>query len=153
MAHSLKGSAANIGATELSQHAFALEDACREENDAQHSPAMLDGLVASVVAALSRVLASIESLDAPDARPVPQPSDAACSDPSLKTLLTQLAEGIDRADPEAIMKVMPAVKRQAARYNAIDPSILKTLEAQVDRYDYDQALETVRKLNCDKGIP
>ncbi|BBO88669.1 response regulator [Desulfosarcina ovata] len=153
LAHSIKGSAANIGATELSQAAFALESVCRDETDGEPDPLRLEGLVASVAAALGRVLQSIESLaTAPSSEENGLPA-AEKDDLPLDGLLTQLTAAIDQADPEQVMKTMTALKRQAVRCNQIDASIFKTLEDQVSRYDYDQALETVQKINRIKGNP
>ena len=105
----------------------------------------LEGLIATVDTTLNQVLESIQSLEAP------APSEAAApisADSALQfdTLVTQLTEAIDRADPEQIMKYLPAVRQQAARFRKIDPFSLKLLEEQVNRYDYDQALETIRKI-------
>ena len=62
LAHGLKGSAANIGATELNRTAQALEDACRDF-PAAVEPARLEGLIANVASALDQVLESIRSLE------------------------------------------------------------------------------------------
>jgi hypothetical protein len=74
-------------------------------------------------------------------------------DRSLDSLLRRLAEAIDRADPEQVMAVMPSIRRQAAG-QPIDTAALDMLEAQVNRYDYDQALETIKKIcNASQGVP
>ena len=145
LAHSLKGSAANIGASELHTAAKRLEDACRETGPAKAPPPETEGLVAAVAAELDQVLASIETLETPapgeEAEPV-------CEDikPHVKTLLNQLAGAIERADPEQVTKTMTAVWQPAARCRHISTADLKTLEDQINRYDYDQALETIRKI-------
>ena len=113
LAHGLKGSAANIGATELSMAANALEEACREDFSADVAPSRLEGLIANVASALNQVLESIQSLEAPGPAMRPNRLSAETGLP-VEALLAQLAEAIDRADPEQIMDIMPAVRQQAA---------------------------------------
>jgi len=144
LAHGLKGSAANIGAAELNRRAQALEDACRDF-PAEVEPARLEGLIASVGSALDQVLESIRSIEERGTSDAAEPLSVETG-PPVDALLQQLAEAIDRADPEQIMEIMPAVRQQAARCGHIDPFRLKTLEDQVNRYDYDQALETIRNI-------
>ncbi len=152
LAHGLKGSAANIGATELNRTAQALEDACRDF-PAAVEPARLEGLIANVASALDQVLESIRSLEESGTSDAAETISAETG-PPVDALLQQLAEAIDRADPEQIMEIMPAVRQQAARCGHIDPFRLKTLEDQVNRYDYDQALETIRKIRKSRqGAP
>jgi two-component system, sensor histidine kinase and response regulator len=68
------------------------------------------------------------------------------TDLQVDALLMQLAEAIERADPEQIAKTMARFSQQALRCKRIDPIHLKTLQDQVNRYDYEPALETIRKL-------
>jgi CheY-like chemotaxis protein len=145
LAHGLKGSAANIGAAELSQIAYELENACREAAPAAVEPSRLEDRINRLGSALSRVLESIQSLEepVPTEEPLTGPVESGLD---LTTLLRQLSEAIDRADPEQVMKIMPAVRRQAARSRQLDALTLKTLEDQVNRYDYDQAQETIRNI-------
>ena len=145
LAHGLKGSAANIGAAELNRTAQALEDACHTDFSTDVQPAHLDDLIASVASALDQVLESIQSLEESGTSDAAEPLSAETV-PPVDTLLQQLAEAIDRADPEQIMEIMPAVRQQAAQCGHIDPFRLKTLADQVNRYDYDQALETIRNI-------
>jgi hypothetical protein len=60
--------------------------------------------------------------------------------------LTQLAEAIERADPVEIMESMSAARQTLARCRHVHVHMLNTLEDQVNRYDYDQALETIGKI-------
>ena len=64
----------------------------------------------------------------------------------LETLLTALAEAIDRADPEAIRRNAAEVGRQLSSRKIVDSSVLRTLEVQISRYDYDQALTTIQQI-------
>jgi HPt (histidine-containing phosphotransfer) domain-containing protein len=154
LAHGLKGSAANIGANELSSAARAVEMACKETLPAIERSGMLKNLVEQAATALEPVLQSIQSLvptacgtdTAPEAA-------AAAMDGSFDSLLNRLADAIDRADPEQVMAIMPLVRQQAAG-QPIDASTLDRLEAQVNRYDYDQALDTIKRIiNSLQGVP
>ena len=145
LAHSLKGSAANIGADDLSQAAFALEDACRQAAAGDNERSALGPLIENVVTALDPVLQSIQDLETSiDDRQV---REAPATTQSLETLIKGLTDAIDRADPEAIEAILPDFKRQARQSEQMDSTILTSLETQIDRYDYDQALDTIRKLD------
>ncbi len=145
LAHGLKGSAANIGATELSLAAQALEEACRQDGLWDGDSSGLEGRLAALESALSRVFGSIQSLQEPGAvgAAVPKPTGTC---PSLDALLTELTDAIERADPEQVMKIMPDIRQQAVQCGYISASDLKTLEKQIHLYDYDPALETIRKI-------
>jgi HPt (histidine-containing phosphotransfer) domain-containing protein len=149
LAHGLKGSAANIGAADLSRAAHRLEAACGEalSADTALKTAELEGLIEKVASALNLVFASIQSLGEAG----PGDADAGAKAPGetdlpFEALLDRLAEAVDRADPTQIMEIMPAVRQRATRCRLMDPSTLGNLEKQIDRYDYDQALETIRKM-------
>jgi two-component system, sensor histidine kinase and response regulator len=153
MAHGLKGSAANIGAAELNMAAHRLETACREDLVTAEMPPGLEGLINTLESALNQVLASIQSLETPGQAGTDAPI-AAEPDQPFAMLLARLTEAIDRADPQQIMEIMPAIRRHAVRCKRIDPFSVKKLEVQLARYDYDQALETVRTLgNQSQEIP
>jgi signal transduction histidine kinase/DNA-binding response OmpR family regulator/HPt (histidine-containing phosphotransfer) domain-containing protein len=153
LAHGLKGSAANIGAAELHRAAHALETACREGLSTERRSSGLEGLVVNLESALNLVLESIQSLEDPGAGDA-APSVSGATDLPFDALLAQLAEAIDRADPAKVTEIMLDVRQQAARCQHIDPSSLKTLEEQVNRYDYEQALATIRKIgNSWRGDP
>ena len=144
LAHSLKGSAANIGANELSSAAHAVEMACKENLSENERAGWLEDRIDRVATALEPVLRSIQSL-VPATCEIPAAPAAAQMDRSFDSLLNRLADAIDRADPEQVMAVMSLVRQQAAG-QPIDRSLLDTLEAQLNRYDYDQALETIKNI-------
>jgi two-component system, sensor histidine kinase and response regulator len=147
LAHGIRGSAANIGAAELSTAAQALEEACRKDMALDDRSPDLEGKIGALTSALEKVLKSIQSLQESQ----PGTDDAAAQAPaqtcpSIDALLSQLAEAIERADPEHILNLMPDISRQAAQCSHIHVSDLKTLEEQINLYDYDPALETIRKI-------
>ena len=144
-AHSLKGSSANIGAGELSAAARVLEDACAQTAAGDGGASGIGPLIDRVAVALERVLQSIASLETrlSGARP---PVDPVTTE-SAESLLAALTDAIDRADPEAIEILLPAFKQQAMQSEPVLASALAELEAQLQRYDYDQALETIQRFN------
>ncbi|MCB2148621.1 MAG: response regulator [Deltaproteobacteria bacterium] len=145
LAHGLKGSAANIGAARLKRSAHALEEACRRDSSADVERSLLEGLIANVASDLDQVLESIQLLKQSGTGDASEPTPAKTGLP-VDALLKQLAEAIDRADPEPILEIMPDLRQQADRCGHIDPFSLKALEDQVNRYDYEQALETIQKI-------
>ncbi|MBR9979559.1 MAG: response regulator [Desulfatitalea sp.] len=145
LAHSLKGSAANIGAGRLHAAAHAIEAACLTGFSADNEPSAMETRVVELASALNQVLDSIRSLEDPVAgdNSVPEPTRTALQ---LDALLTPLAEAIDQADPEQISKALLVVNQQASRCRQMDTHTLKAIGNQVKRYDYDMALETIRTL-------
>ena len=145
LAHGLKGSAANIGAERLHKAAHALEAASRKDFPTDARPSALESMIAAVASALGQVLESIQLLEEPGAGDVVTRVPAEPGLP-IDDLLARLAEAIERSDPQDIMEILPAVRRQAAQCGPADAFSIKTLEEQIRRYDYDQALETIRKI-------
>ncbi len=141
LAHSLKGSAGNIGAGELREVADELEQGC-----GNHLPAAaIARLCQALQQELTRLLGVIEPMAGePAAGGEKVLSPAAESD--ITTLLTTFTEAIDRADPEEILTITGQVIDRLAGHPGIDQASLETLEAQTRRYDYDQALKTIENL-------
>jgi hypothetical protein len=64
---------------------------------------------------------------------------------NLATILPTLAGAIDRADPEEIRQhTAEAIRLLTDRM--VEPSLIQTLEMQIRRYDYDQALITIQHI-------
>jgi two-component system, sensor histidine kinase and response regulator len=138
LAHSLKGSAGNIGAGELREAAAALEEAC-----AASAPAEMARLAASLCEDVERLLRVLEGV-APAAGASPTASTVNPTDP-IKTidLLTGLAEAIDRADPEEIGTFVVRLQDRLNTFNDATRNALANLLAETGRYDYDQARQTL----------
>jgi two-component system sensor histidine kinase/response regulator len=148
-AHRLKGSAANIGATELHQASHQLENACRNRPLAEIEQKNLETLVENVTVTLNRVLLSIQQLEETNVDEMAvYPAEG--PDRPFEIFLDQMIEAIDRADPEQITQILPQFKKQATESDRIDPLSLQTLQDQIARYDYDQALESLRKIKTKK---
>lgn len=141
LAHSLKGSAGNIGAGELREAADELERAC-----GLHLPAAdFAQLCRELQQELARILAVIEPIHpVSDERLAEGPVPAATDD--ILRLLTNLALAIDRADPEEIQSTATTLQNQLAEGNIIDKATLTTLLTQTQRYDYDEAMQTIEHI-------
>ncbi|MEA3416516.1 MAG: response regulator [Thermodesulfobacteriota bacterium] len=146
LAHSLKGSAGNIGADDLQEAAFQLEKASRE--GAANPPEK--NLVDNVATPMSQVLESLQTLADTEKGPVCVQRTgrelldvkAGVVDPAkVIPLLKQLADALDLADPMEITKYMDAVREYLNR------SILQNLEKQINEYNYDKALETIKEIS------
>jgi hypothetical protein len=66
-------------------------------------------------------------------------------DDVLKPLLA-LVEAIDRADPVEIHTITVETRKKLAGRKMVDQSLVKLLDTQIRRYDYDQALETIQQV-------
>ncbi len=146
LAHSLKGSAGNIGADDLRAAADALEDAGRQSAAAQMDRARMEDLVRKVTDALQQLLHSLQSLETPEPE-APAADAAGQGGPCFAELLARLTGAVDRADPEQIAAVMPDFRRQAIASGRMDRAALASLEEKIGRYDYDPALELLRKIS------
>jgi PAS domain S-box-containing protein len=135
LAHSLKGSAGNIGADELYKAAQELETAGKEG-------APTSALLNRVKTALNQVLESLRSLvDTSEAEPLASKERGAGPDvdpAQVIPILKQLANALDLAEPEEIEKHIKVIKKY------LDISILKDIEDQVNDYEYDKALKMLK---------
>jgi len=137
LAHSLKGSAGNIGADELYKAASELEAAGREG-------VPTSALLEKVETTLSQVLESLQLLA--DTSKTESLSGKECDmctgvDPAqVIPVLKQLANALDLAEPEEIEKHMEVIKKY------LDISILGNFEDQINDYEYDKALETINRI-------
>ena len=141
LAHSLKGSAANIGARDLQQAAGALERACNDHASGEDIADLIQGLEQELVRTLGVLEPLVQTKEEDQIDNL-----SAETEGDLETLLTALAEAIDRADPEAIRRNAAEVGRQLSSRKIVDSSVLRTLEVQISRYDYDQALTTIQQI-------
>lgn len=141
LAHRLKGSAGNIGATGVQQAASALEQVCNQPESSH----LVNALSTSLEEELDRLLNLLQPLvlgnETDDVQKIVSHTD---DDP--EKLLTALTEAIDRADPEDVKAITTEIRKKFAGQKTVDPSLIKSLDAQTRRYDYDQALKTIRQI-------
>jgi two-component system sensor histidine kinase/response regulator len=144
IAHSLKGSAGNIGASSVQTEAGLLEKLLRSKADAgdvERARLRLASELATIVASLQPFLRT---------RPEPETDDRPQADPQavrnfLKTLLSQLEDG----DPAAIETV--AGEKHALR--ALFPADeLHAFESLIDGYSFEEALDRLRAAALKTGL-
>ena len=141
MAHKLKGSAANIGARAVRGTADALETACSKETTQQSIAGLTRALVKELTSLLEQLKPLVETVDRDVTETLANEPD---SDPVQ--LLETLIEAIDQADPQKIERISAVVQRQFANRRNVEPSLLKILDIQIRRYDYDQAQKTLAQM-------
>ena len=136
LAHSIKGSAANIGATRLSAAARELEKTLAA--GPTPDPATLSALTDTVGTHLAEVLVGIAAIS-------PAPAAAGGKGPAAdpaerQAKLDGLAEALQLADPETIPP------RFAAARAYMPAELAAELAASIAAYEYDKALERLRSL-------
>ncbi len=142
-AHRIKGSAANIGARSVQQEADALEQECNGQGSIDAACELTTRLLVELEN-LFQVLCPlvVESKD--------QDSDAGApavdAEDNLEELLSALTEAIDRADPVEIHTINVETRRKLADRKMVDQSLLKLLDTQIRRYDYEEALKTIQQV-------
>ena len=137
MSHSLKGSAGNIGADELYRAGVDLELASRETSVKPPTLSLVDALDAS----LNKVLTSLETLvDAGESKALYVGGESLDMS-RLEQELNYLADALKTANPEAITRQMGKVMEHA------DSTILRKLVNQINNYDYDEAIETIKEIS------
>jgi len=135
LSHSLKGSSGNIGADALFQAAQRLESETRE-GSAPHDPKLID----TVTDALAQVLDSLTTLvAAKPAESVPF-RDESVDISQLETECRQLCDALLISDPREVKKQFDSVRAHCRH------PLIKPLEQQITRYDYDDALKTLQRI-------
>ncbi|MDA3833366.1 MAG: response regulator, partial [Spirochaetales bacterium] len=133
LAHSLKGSAGNIGAVDLQEAAFQLEKA-----SSKGAPG--ENLADYVVTALNQVLESLQPL-ADTGKSKLLDVKAGPVDPAkVIPLLKELADALELAEPEEINISFKAVKKH------LDFSTYQELENRLNDYDYGKALKSLEEI-------
>ncbi|SDH08032.1 response regulator [Propionivibrio dicarboxylicus] len=138
LAHTLKGTAGNIGAHEVQEAAAALETACRENPEPSRIESALDrveALLTPVTQDIGRLLAEYE----PEASPA---SEGADDDSDIEADLAKLRELLKESDAAAgdlldrIIIRLPESSR---------PAGFLVVQKHLDNYDFDAALEALDK--------
>jgi CheY-like chemotaxis protein len=144
LAHKLKGGGGSIGARELESAARELENAARTHSDRS----VLESLVERVNEATEVVLTSISDMeDATDTEAVKDTTSATYDDDLFIGILDELYEGLRRADPEEINRVLLRLKGFAPWKKHLE------IERLIRQYDYNEAIDILTKLfnDMEKG--
>lgn len=139
-AHTLKGTAGNIGAKGVQAAAAELEKACKETAPAEQ----VDELLNKVLSELTPVIAGLAQLESGES-PTPtdatvSPSDSAQVDAVLAQLKTLLADSDTQAS-DVLDELKELTKGTFAAAN------LKAVSDAIAAYDFDAALEALNKLH------
>ncbi|MBB5193219.1 PAS domain S-box-containing protein [Silvimonas terrae] len=126
-AHSLRGTAGNIGAQALARLAGELESACEQQRPADE----IEIIRTRVADELALVLAGLTSLDTAE----PQPADAPAQD--AERLLAELRQLLIDSDPGALETVSQLLPLYAGRAHA---PLLRQAARAIEDFDFDKAL-------------
>ena len=136
LAHSIKGGAANIGATDLSASARKLEKVLTDP--ATWDDKNISALTGETIRLLAEVRCGIERLapvapetvsEVPEANPAQQ-----------SQALGRLVKALQLADPEAIAPSFTAARPH------LPARVRAEVEAHINAYDYDKALKRIRRV-------
>ncbi|MBF0184284.1 MAG: response regulator [Magnetococcales bacterium] len=134
LAHTLKGTAGNIGARILQEAAAALETACQgKQNEAEIVP-----LLQTVEATLSPLLVALHSLAATERVAAAPPS------PATQESLAQLKILLQENDPDALDQLERLLRQ--ARGGSLHET-LRQVAVAVEQYDFDEALRRLALLS------
>lgn len=143
LSHSLKGSAANIRAESLFEAAKALEAAGRDAQATRTPPD--PALVNEVKKHLDQVLGGLQ-IFAESGQSIATESDKPPMDIQIvKKLLHNLADALVMADPETVSQCA------AEALESMDSPNFRELEVQINNYDYEDALKTVKRIFDEYG--
>ncbi len=140
LAHSLKGSAQNIGADKIGESASVIERMA-EESRIESLEILLD----EIESQLERINAGVGLIrEGNESHEIRRPSEFEPGDESetIGTILSNLAKSLKNADPVEIEKLL----RKAERH--VDSSQLYELKETINEYDYDGAGEMVHKISA-----
>jgi HPt (histidine-containing phosphotransfer) domain-containing protein len=130
-AHTLRGTAATLGAKGVQQAAEQLELACKQ----QAPDARIDELLRQVLAELQPVMAGLQALGDEDTRTA-TPAPVAVDAEQLASLRTRLLELLDLGDARAI----DLCEEHQALFRAAYPAQWPQISASVQNFDFDTAL-------------
>ena len=144
LAHTLKGVAGNIGATQVQEAAAALEQA---SISAQTD---LAELLQHVVDALEPVIDNLAVLDnAGDSITTAKAAEGNVDKEQVNGLLTRLRELLEDDDTDAT-EIIDELEELPAP--AVDQSLLNQLTRTVSEYDFEAALKVLDELEASRGI-
>ncbi|NOR51316.1 MAG: response regulator [Gammaproteobacteria bacterium] len=129
VAHTLKGSAANIGATGIQQAAKELESVCSRHA----ADEIIESALQQLIGEMTPVIAGLESFISN----VEQSQTAGVADPQqIKALLEQLKTALQEDDPDALERVEELVK-------LMPKQDLTALKSAIEEFDFVAALEVL----------
>ena len=146
-AHTLKGTAGNIGAKALQAAAGALEHACKEKAPADQ----VETLLQKALAELAIILPGLEIVDVSVGNPrgtgetAPKARAPAIQEAELKAALTKLKHLLEESDSEAGDLLSDLLDKLGSAPLAKQ---LKPVASAIEGFDFDEALEKLRGVSA-----
>ena len=135
IAHSLKGAAANLGASALASAAGSAELAIKTHSDVEPALVEMEETLSGVVATIQKTLPSTEKVES---------TQSANGDPSaVLQPLSRLKKLLEADDSEAAEFIVEA---QSSFSTVLRRMEIETLTRAVDNFDYESALRTVSEI-------
>jgi two-component system, sensor histidine kinase and response regulator len=134
-AHTLRGTAGNLGVDEVAQAASVVEAALRVRTEAQRLSPLLDALQAKVRAAAQSIARALPAISDERASAPPALDDQALA--ALGARVVALLEQSDAA-------VADVLQQQRAALSSLLGPQMAAFEAALTNYDFDAALQLVR---------
>jgi polar amino acid transport system substrate-binding protein len=141
-AHTLKGVAANVGATEVRVAAAQLEVACL----AGQTEPDIDVLLEQACAALEIAIPALAALDVGESAGRDEATPTAADPALVKSLLGRLAELLEDCDADAV-EIVDQLRPLVGSTPQL--SSFKRIEKLVENYEFDDALELVQQWAVD----
>ncbi|WP_143169185.1 response regulator, partial [Vibrio quintilis] len=139
--HTLKGTAGNIGASQISRIALRLEESIAAQDDASVTGQLrheLSGLV-------NQAIQAIDELDSEATGLKPSGDDE--TDPEKEKLLIQKLRSLLEDDDTEALEVLNELEELPVQ--SFDKAKLKTLSKAISEYDFDSALDTLDDIETD----
>jgi len=131
-AHSLKGAAANLGASALAAAAGSVEEAMKAQSDVEPALVEMERLLFAAVAAIQGTLPSAERVES---------TQSGNGDPSIVLQpLSRLKKLLEADDSEAADFIVEAQRRFSA---VLSRTEIETLTRTIGGFDYESALRAV----------
>jgi signal transduction histidine kinase/DNA-binding response OmpR family regulator/HPt (histidine-containing phosphotransfer) domain-containing protein/tetratricopeptide (TPR) repeat protein len=135
-AHTLKGTAGNVGARRVQEAAGQLEQACKE----QAPDGQIDHLLKQVQAELAPVMAGLQQLNAPE-KVVSAATNAAVDTQKLSALSSQLRALLQEGDSQAF----DLCRDNKDMFYAAYPDHWQLVSDSLNDFDFESALEVLNK--------
>jgi len=150
LAHTVKGVAGNLAAGPVQAAAGALEKALRDGM----APPQVEALRARLAEALDRLVAALRPVLGDDDDAVPAPTSTAATPHADAATLKALVERWSRLLAECDAATVDDLEREGAPLHALfgDASAFAGFARQVKGYDFEGALEALRRAAGAKGI-
>ncbi len=138
-AHTLKGTAGNIGAKALQAAAGELEHACQEGLPAEE----IDVLLQRTLAELAPVIEGLHKVGAGGTAAAPSPTAPVIPEAELNAVLAKLKHLLEESDSEAGDLLSDLLDKLGNTPLALQ---LKPVATAIEGFDFDAALESLQEL-------